>query len=87
MDNQNIQHQQQEMTLAEMMFLLSASFYIEAYTIGQKALEEKNQNFVVVRNENDPTVRDEEARAKSEMDSMESEEASLTPPPEDSSVS
>ena len=87
MDNQNIQHQQQEMTLAEMMFLLSASFYIEASTIGQKALEEKNQNFAVVRNENDPTVRDEEARAKSEMDSMESEEASLTPPPEDSSVS
>jgi hypothetical protein len=87
MENQPATFSQQEMTLAEMMFILSAGFYVEASNIGQKALEEKNQNFVVVRNENDPTVKDEEAKAESEMASMESEEASLEPPPEDSSIS
>lgn len=86
MDNNLIPNNQQEMTLPEMMFVLSACFYIEASKIGQKALEEKNQVFVVVRNENDPTVKAEEEAAKSEMSSIESEENSLTPPPEDSST-
>lgn len=87
MENNQLQNNQQEMTLSEMMFILSACFYIEASTIGQKALEEKNQALVVIRNENDPTVKAEEDTANSEMSAMTSEEDSLTPPPEDSSLS
>lgn len=73
-----------EMTLTEMLFVLSAQFYIEAATIGQKALENKNLNFIVMKNENDPTVKAEEAAAEKDMEEFATEESSLAPRPRDS---
>jgi len=49
--------QEREMTPTEMMFLVSAYFYIEASEVAQQALIEKNPAFIVLKQENDPTIQ------------------------------
>ena len=59
----------QEMSLAEMMFLVSAAMYTSASNIASKALQEKNENFIVVKQANNPAVRNEiEIAAKENAD-------------------
>jgi len=51
--------QARELNPTEMMFLVSAYFYIEASALAQQALESKNPDFIVIKQENNPTVRAE----------------------------
>lgn len=64
------QLQERELTTTEMMFLVSAYFYIEASTLAQQALETKNPAFIVIKQENDPTVREEVAKTAAEREEL-----------------
>ena len=72
-----------EMTVQEMLFLVSAHFYAEAAHLGQQALEAKNEAFVVIKNANNPEVRAAKEAAEAEQGELDTEEAGYTPPPTD----
>ena len=72
-----------EMTVQEMLFLVSAHFYAEASNLGQQALEAKNEAFVVIKNANNPEVKAAKDAAEAEVSALDKEEAGYTPGPEE----
>ncbi len=64
---------QRELNATEMMFLVSAYFYIEASILAQQALEAKNPAFVVVKKETDSTIQDDIKKTEQERTKLKSE--------------
>ena len=58
---------EREMTLQEMLFLVSSFFYIDAIELGQKALIEKDQTFIVILNADNPEIKLAKAAAEAEV--------------------
>jgi hypothetical protein len=80
----NIGTSSQEMSMQEMLFIMTSYFYIVASELSQQALEVKNEALVVIKKEDDPEVAKDLEATKEYIAGVDKEEQSLSLAPEDS---
>jgi len=71
---QSVSNEITEMSLQEMMFLVSACFYTTAAEIGQQALEAKNEALVVIKHADVPDIAKEIEAAGKEITDFKTKE-------------